>query len=84
MDATFTLKNNPSEITRVIREAVAFWNCSGLPDTCIHEARLSLEELLMNIISYGYDDGAEHIIKIEMRIADDCLHIETNDDGKTV
>jgi anti-sigma regulatory factor (Ser/Thr protein kinase) len=44
-------------------------------------AELALDELLTNIISYGYPEPGEHSIQIELNIEQNVLKIVVVDDG---
>ncbi len=44
-------------------------------------AQLTVEELGTNIIKYGYDDSAEHLIRILAAWEEDVLRICLEDDG---
>jgi len=43
---------------------------------------LVLEELITNIIFYGYDDTNEHLIRILLSYHDSVVQIQLEDDGK--
>ncbi len=43
---------------------------------------LSMDELLTNTISYGYDDDAEHRIDIAVRMEGNAVVVEITDDAK--
>ena len=43
---------------------------------------LSLDELLTNTISYGYDDGGSHRIDIAVRMEGSAIVVEISDDAK--
>ncbi|HTC62825.1 MAG TPA: ATP-binding protein [Candidatus Saccharimonadales bacterium] len=45
-------------------------------------AGLTIEELVTNCIKYGYDDSGEHIIDIELSVANHTLTITVVDDGR--
>src|SRR6185436_5473292 len=51
------------------------------PKDILNAVELSLEEHLMNVISYGYSDPAEHEIILRLTLAEDELWIEIEDDG---
>ena len=53
----------------------------GLSDKTIFEMNLALDELFTNIISYGFKDDHEHIIKIKISIEGDLLQMRVEDDG---
>jgi sigma-B regulation protein RsbU (phosphoserine phosphatase) len=48
----------------------------------VSDINLVLEELISNIIFYGYSDDEAHIIEIEMEKSDAAVHIRAIDDGK--
>ena len=43
---------------------------------------LSLDELLTNTISYGYDDGDSHRIDVAVRMEGSAIVVEISDDAK--
>jgi anti-sigma regulatory factor (Ser/Thr protein kinase) len=43
---------------------------------------LILDEMVSNVIKYGYDDGLEHQIHVDVVLSRDQLTIEIKDDGK--
>jgi serine/threonine-protein kinase RsbW len=59
-----------------------FGQKTGLSKKFVFEVNLVLDELFTNIISYGFDDGREHVIKVTITPENGglCLYIE--DDGK--
>jgi len=42
---------------------------------------LALEEMISNIIKYGYDDDAAHTIQVNLDPLDDGIHVTIIDDG---
>lgn len=47
-----------------------------------HAIDVALEELLGNTIRYGYDDGQEHEIRIEVVVADPEVKVTLTDDAR--
>ena len=45
------------------------------------EMNLALDELFTNIISYGFQDHQEHIIKVSISVEGDQLQMRIEDDG---
>lgn len=43
--------------------------------------RLVLDELLTNVISYGYSDRDEHLIEVDLTLEDGVLRVRIEDDG---
>jgi anti-sigma regulatory factor (Ser/Thr protein kinase) len=44
---------------------------------------LVLEEIITNVISYGYDDGLEHQISVRLSLKDPNMKVEVEDDGRS-
>ena len=78
---SFKLKSNLSELDALCEHLERFGQSIGLSPKCIFEANLALDELFTNIISYGFDDRSEHIIKITITHQDDNLVFSIEDDG---
>ena len=53
-----------------------------LPSVVSQKVSIALDELLNNIISYGFDDDKDHGINIQFDYADQRLEISVQDDGK--
>src|SRR5262249_28164466 len=54
------LHNKLVELRRFNQTLMEFGQHHGLAPTVVHDLNLTLEEILTNIISYGYLDGQEH------------------------
>ena len=87
---TLTLKNDFAELERVGRALEDFGEDYALPARVIFDVTLALDEVLTNIISYGYDDHDEHDIAIRLSLSTRApatdrareLLIEVEDDGR--
>ena len=79
---SFELKSNLSELDKLCRHLETFGKKTGISKKIVFEINLVLDELFTNIISYGFDDGCEHTIKVTMTPDKEgiCLCIE--DDGR--
>lgn len=75
------LKNDMSEIGRMAEELEQYCDREELPMKTGLDLNLVLEELVTNIISYGYEDEDEHLIKVDITRDGDILHIKVVDDG---
>ncbi len=76
------IKNDLSEIQKLSKSVEEFGKVNNLSSKTIFGINLSLDELLTNIISYGYDDNKEHKIFIQIWVEDNELNIEIIDDGQ--
>ena len=53
-----------------------------LTPPALQAADLALEEHVTNVISYAYDDGALHEIRIRLTLENQRIQIEVEDDGR--
>ncbi len=54
----------------------------GIGERGLYDAALVLEELFINIVSYGFSDAAPHQIGIVTRVSDNDIEITFDDDGR--
>jgi len=78
----FSIKNDLSEIERLIDEALAFCADCSLPENALFDIRLAVEESVSNIIKYGYGDGEPHQIHLTVEAGNHGLILQIKDDGK--
>ena len=74
-----------NQLTELNRIAAAVEDLAGrhrLPDTLAYHLNLSLDELFTNIVSYGYDDGGTHCIRLALTVDGGMLECVLRDDGK--
>lgn len=76
------LKNKLSEIRRISEIIEKFCENNDLPMRILFDINLSLDELLTNIIHYGFDDEKEHTIIVKLSLSENILEITIEDDGK--
>jgi len=76
-----TLKNDISELSRIAEDIEAHGESRSWPIKWIMNLNLSLDELVTNIISYGYEDSGEHEIRITLTERDGSLTVVVEDDG---
>lgn len=76
-----TIKNDLNELHKILEFVKDF---CGNEQLIGHtpKATLILEELLTNVVSYGYDDDAAHDISISLAADASGLEIIFEDDGK--
>ena len=79
--ASIILKNKFSEIERIATVVSEFGQRNDLSDEVIYDIRLVLEEIVSNIIKYGYKDNDEHQIDIHINLEGNILTLEIRDDG---
>jgi len=77
----YRLNGGPEEIP-VLSEAIEkFAADNGVPQDMVFKINLSLDELLTNILSYGYPEGGERKISVSLAIQDQTIVIEARDNA---
>jgi serine/threonine-protein kinase RsbW len=76
-----TFPNQLPELMRAIDALETFLESHGASSRATYIARLAAEEMGTNIIKYGYDDSAEHLITLRARAQPDEFRVELIDDG---
>jgi serine/threonine-protein kinase RsbW len=75
------LRNSLSELDKLCQGLQQFGEELGLSNRAIFQICLAMEEIVSNIISYGYTDNAVHWIKIAISHEPGILAIRLEDDG---
>ncbi len=70
------------ELPRVHAALEAFARDEGWPSRLEFQIKLVIEEVVMNILSHGYEDGGDHDILIELASDAEKIGIEIVDDGR--
>jgi anti-sigma regulatory factor (Ser/Thr protein kinase) len=70
------------ELTHVLQVVNVFLEPRELQSKLIYAVNLILEEILMNIIKYGYDDEESHEIKVQIEVEQEEVALTVIDDGK--
>jgi sigma-B regulation protein RsbU (phosphoserine phosphatase) len=79
---TLTIKNDLDEVQRAIEHFGNFADDINLPEALVNVLNMVFDELLANIISYGYLDDDEHLIEIKLDCSSDRMILLLSDDGK--
>jgi len=79
---SFILRNDLSEIPNLANNVREFGERNKLSDKIISDLTLALEERVVNIISYAYQDSVGHDITIDISLKDKELTLEVKDDGQ--
>ena len=78
---TIRIANDASELVRVSALADRFSAACRLSADVAADLHVALDEVLTNIIKYGYADERMHEINIKLMIEDDMMVAEVEDDG---
>ncbi len=75
------INNDISELTKIASFIEGFGENNDLPMPVIFDINLSVDELVTNIISYGYISKEPRFIDIFMDLVDNSIIIKIVDDG---
>jgi len=78
---TLTLKNDPSEIGRLVDLLEAFGPQSGLTDDATFKLTLALDEIVANVVRHGFDEDRGHRIEVKVTVDDRTVTASVEDDG---
>ena len=76
------LKNQLFEIERLARIVDDFGRRHQIAAQIIYNMKLALDEILTNVISYGYDDAGEHQITARFSLEQEKWTAEVEDGGR--
>ena len=77
-----SLANDLQEIARAAERIDEYCAARELSPQIAYAVNLSIDEILTNTISYGYDDGEAHLIGLTLRLDGDTLVVVIEDDGR--
>ncbi len=82
-EETVILENRLSELIKLQRAIDAFGKRYNLSKETVHDANLVLEETMVNVISYAYENEEDkHSIVFKFNIENEALILSVEDDGK--
>jgi phosphoserine phosphatase RsbU/P len=79
---SMTLANRRHELAKIGERLEQFGQECGLSSDETARVNLVLDELISNIIKYGYDDLRQHCILVTVARDGDVLTISIDDDGR--
>jgi len=78
---SLTLRNQRSEIGRLVDRIEAFGVEAGLLPDVTFRLTLALDEIVSNVIRHAFDDGADHHIEVRLDVANGMVTATVEDDG---
>jgi serine/threonine-protein kinase RsbW len=78
---SFELKSDLDELKTLYRHLNQFGEITGLSEDCITDINICLDELFTNIVSYGFVNDLEHIVRFAINLEDRVLTLNIEDDG---
>lgn len=79
---SFILKNDLAEIPRMLEWLEGIAERSEWGTKILFQLNLVIEEILVNIISYGYSDDLTHEIEMKLRQENNYIELQIIDDGQ--
>ena len=79
---SISFTNDMQELTHVLQVVNVFLEPRALSSKLVYAVNLILEEILMNIIKYGYDDEDSHQIEVQIGVEEEEVALTVIDDGK--
>jgi len=79
---TLEIKNSIDAVPPAIDAATAWLMQRQATSADVWFVSLAIDELVTNSIKYGWTDSLEHVIQVELEIADGQLAITVRDDGQ--
>ena len=81
-DLSIRVANDLKELAVIAERVDEFCGRHEISPAIAYQVNLSLDELLTNTISYGFADGAQHEIRIDLSIDGDRLVVRIEDDAR--
>ena len=79
---SLALRNDRRELARIGESVERFGGQCQLTSDDTAQINLMLDELVSNVIKYGYDEAGEHQIDVTVGVDADRITISVEDDGK--
>ena len=79
---TVRITNQRDQIDTVRKFFDDYSKENKLTEKTVHDIQMALDELLTNIVNYGYEDTDEHQIDIHFGVNDAAVKVEIVDDSK--
>ena len=77
-----SILNKIRDLSRIPDWVAGFAAEQGLSDDVVFGVNVALDEMLSNIIKYGYADDAIHEIRVRLSVAGQVVVAEIEDDGE--
>ncbi len=83
MNATFhrSISNDLAALEGLMNEATSFLEAEQVEPAAVYRINLALEEIVSNVIKYGYDDPGRHEIRLLLEITGEEVRAVIEDDG---
>lgn len=79
---SISFQNDMQELTHVLQLVNVFLEPRELQSKLVYAVNLIMEEILVNIIKYGYDDEDSREIEVRIGVEEEEVALTVVDDGK--
>lgn len=76
------IANDLSELSRLNEAVSAYLDPYNLSVKTRHTVDLAIEEMVTNIIKYGFDDEARHELGVSVAVTESGVSVRLEDDGR--
>ena len=76
-----TITNTRADLARVPQWIADFAAVQGISGPIVSELTVALDEVLSNIVKYGYADDEVHRIEIQLTVSATAIEAQIEDDG---
>jgi anti-sigma regulatory factor (Ser/Thr protein kinase) len=80
-DLSIRIKNELAELEKVNQALAQFSELHQLPADVSNAISLALDEIITNIVEYGYHDQEEHLIDVRFSLDEGQVTLIVEDDG---
>lgn len=82
MEVRLKISNSPDEYEPARDRLLELFQSAGLSDEMVGELEIILEELLVNVISYAYDEAGTGTIEVTAIVNGSSVTLELRDRGR--
>ncbi len=76
------MRNQMADLAELDRRIAALPEFAALSGESRYALRLALEEMISNVIKYGYEDRDVHEIGVDLDFRSDAVRVRLTDDGR--
>jgi anti-sigma regulatory factor (Ser/Thr protein kinase) len=78
---TLTLKNDVSEVQRVMSIVSALCARNSIPPETEYDLNLALDEMIANVTKHAYPEGGQHLFTVQIALSQEEFVATIEDDG---
>ena len=82
METLLKIGKGNMELGRGLAELGAALDAAGIGPRARYQAELVFEEIVTNVVRYGYDDQELHLVDVAVSLTDDDVVMVVSDDGR--